>query len=75
MTPWMDLVVVFACGCILGATVSALWYKARVDVYKHLAEKHLDMVNMPLIPAGVQPVRDATGVGMGLGSGSEGTRR
>ena len=63
--PWMDLVVVFGSGCILGAAISALWYRGKIEVYKLLAMKHLDLLNVPLAPHDVHRVREAASVAFG----------
>lgn len=71
MTPWIDLVVVFGSGCILGGATTAFWYKARLDVYKRLAEKHLELLNVPLAPADAHRVRQAASVAIGVGAGGK----
>ena len=68
MTPWIDLMVVFGSGCILGGAVTAFWFSARLDVYKALAEKHLELLNVPLDPADARRVRQAASVAIGYGA-------
>lgn len=71
MTPWIDLVMVFASGSILGGAITAFWYKARLDVYRRLAEKHLELLNVPLVPTDAHRIREAASFAIGVGAGGK----
>jgi len=49
MYAWMDLVLVFILGFVLGGILSVLHFRSQLKVYKRFIESRLDSVNLPLV--------------------------
>ena len=49
MHAWMDLVLAFILGCVLGGILSVLRFRSQLRLYKHYIESRLDSVNLQLV--------------------------
>ena len=49
MYAWMDLVLVFILGCVLGGILSVLRFRSQLKMYKQFIESRLDSVNLQMV--------------------------
>jgi len=47
MSAWIVVACVFMGGFVLGGTLSSLWFRARLDLYRRFVEDRLNSINLP----------------------------